>query len=177
VLSLGNGGVGSTFHKYKEDQTNVWTPLIFYHFVMGFVSMHLLFLCLATPICSLSYHTFTCSVFYHTLLLCLVVSYYFILMCHLVFVPCCCCQTLKYLSRSFQKNKLSLGMANLKFSFPSLISFSCFILCFFEKVLTCEIFHFVCVCVYIYFHHIHYTFAFTSWCIKSSNFVNDCQCF
>jgi hypothetical protein len=38
-------------------------------------------------------------------------------------------------------------------------------------------FFILCVCIYIYFHHIHYTFAFTSWCIKSSNFVNDCQGF
>jgi hypothetical protein len=126
-----HGGVGSTLHKYKEDETNVWTPFIFYHFVMGFVFMHLLFLCLATPSCSFSYHI---------LLLCLVKSYYFILMFHLAIVPCCC-QILKYLSRSFQKKKLGLGMANLKFSFPSLVSFSCFIL---VKLFI------LCVCIYIY---------------------------
>ncbi len=42
---------------------------------------------------------------------------------------------------------------------------------------TCEIVHFVCVYIHIYFHHIHYTFPFIPWCIKSSNFVNDCQGF
>jgi hypothetical protein len=167
-------GVVSTLHKYKEGQTNAWTPLIFYHFVIGFVLMHLLFLCLATPTCCSTY--FFLSLSYHTLLLCLVASYYFILMFHLAIVPCCC-QTLKFFSKFFLKKKLGLGITNLKFSFPSLVSFSCFILFFWKTSYLWNCSFCVCVCVHIYFHHIHYTFAFISWCIKLSNFVNDCQGF
>ncbi len=47
-------------------------------------------------------HVVFVSLFYHTLSLCLVASYYSILIFHLAIVPCCC-QTLKHLSKFFQK--------------------------------------------------------------------------